>query len=119
MTFTAPPPLVLTPSRGFVVGVIGVAWSAEPSFEITGRAGRMHTAEVIGIAVRGEGLPRDLFTAALLGAVVRAPDGTLSRITGVESFCTVSQWTGAKIGVLLVPVSETAGGVEVQAPAVR
>lgn len=93
-------------SWGFQAGVIQVSWTREPPFTITGRPGCVHTATITEIAVDREALESAVVNAALVGLVVRAPDGALSRITGMESFCTVIQPRGAALGLLLVPMEE-------------
>jgi hypothetical protein len=97
---------------GFTAGVLHVSWTngtdAAPT-EIAGRPGRLFSAQIDGCVTRSEMLLRDMVNQALVGLVVRAPDGKLSRIAGVESFATMRLGTGptGKIGVLLVPVDET------------
>lgn len=101
--FKPPDPLSLVPSDGFSAGVITVRWKAsEGSYVITGRDGRCYVADIT-IDKRGQ-LDRDLGTKALQGLIVRAPDGSLARIAGVESFATTG--LHGPVGLLLVPVDE-------------
>lgn len=100
--FRAPDPLLIVPARGFVAGVIDVVWRLESPIEIAGREGRMYSAD-IGINIRGQ-LPRDVGVKALQGLVVRAPDGSLARVAGVESFAT--HGLIGPVGLLLVPLDE-------------
>lgn len=94
-------------SYGFTAGVLRVAWTREPPFTIAGRDGQVFTAILTEVNVDRSMLPTDAVDAALRGLVVRAPQGRLARITGVERHCTMQQGLGASLGILLVPVEES------------
>lgn len=106
--FTAPPRPALVPSKGFTAGVLSIEWTGD-SLEITGREGRLFTARVAAIDTYREMLDSKLAFSSLVGLVVKAPDGSLARITGVETFLqlrfSVSGPAG-DIGLLLAPVDE-------------
>lgn len=103
-TFTPPPttPLIC----GFTAGVIRITWARDNSYTISGRDGQMFAAEITEMHVRAT-LPTDVIRQALHNLIVRAPDGRLSRITGVEMFCMHSQGADATLGILLVPLEES------------
>lgn len=103
------PPLPTPISYGFTAGVLRVLWTREPPIEISGRAGLMFMARLAECHTRTETLGRDLVNAGLTGLVVRAPNGTLSRIASVESYATTNlggTGHGETLGVLLVPIDE-------------
>lgn len=92
---------------GFTAGILQISWLDEPPWSIPDR-GLVYPAQITECHTHSEALPRDLVNAALIGLVVRAPDGRLSKITGVESFATMSLSSAiGRIGLLLVPVEES------------
>lgn len=105
MSFERPrPPLTIA---GFTAGVMRISWENEDSYEIKGRAGRVHVGEIVechGGATRS--LPREMIGTALHGLVVQSPDGAICRVVGVESHCLSTLGVGERIGVLLVPLQE-------------
>lgn len=108
--FVRPEPYVVPPDdlRGFTAGVLRIEWTQPAeSFEFAGRAGRMFTARIVECRTRRETPQSDAVSTSLQGLVVRAPDGALSRVAGVEMFCSMIQYVGAPIGLLLVPVEES------------
>jgi hypothetical protein len=108
--FTKPEPYTPDPSDllGFSAGVLRLEWKQPAeSFGISGRAGRLHIAQIVEFRTRRGMLQSEAVSASLNGMIIRAPDGALSRVSGVEMFCTMIQVTGAAIGLLLVPVEET------------
>lgn len=104
MTFSPRPPAPL--SYGFGAGVIRIAWTREPLFAVKGREGYVYTATITEINVDRGTLPSEVVRGALFALIVRAPDGVLSRIVGVEMFCTMHQTVGAWLGLLLVAIEE-------------
>jgi hypothetical protein len=100
--FTRPPdPPPLVPSKGFTAGVLAIEWAGD-SYEITGR-GHVHTA-ILRVNTDDGWLPRAAVNEALLKAIVRAPDGSIACVHGVESFCSMQLVDGERIGVLLKPL---------------
>lgn len=106
--FTTPAPYTPDPADllGFSAGVLRLEWDQPTeSFEIRGRAGRVYTARLAEIRT-----PRGIINTgdldALVGLIVRSPDGVLSKVTGVERFVSMIQVTGASVGLVLVPVEE-------------
>ena len=98
-----PPPV----SYGFTAGILRVAWIREPPATVTGRPEcRLQVAHIVECHSRTETLPRDLVNTALIGLIVRSPDGALSRIIGVESPVTMGLGVGSNLGILLSPVDE-------------
>lgn len=85
-----------------------VSWARDKPYAIAGREGQMFAAEITELGVHATyGLPTDIARQALRNLIVRAPDGVLSRITGVEVFCTVHQGVGSTLGILLVSIDES------------
>lgn len=92
---------------GFTAGVIRITWARDKPYVVTGCEGQMFAAEIAELDVAAShGLPTEVVRQALSDLVVRAPDDVLSRITGVEMFCTHHQGVGATLGILLVPLNE-------------
>lgn len=108
--FTRPEPYIVPPDDllGFAAGVLRVEWSQPAeSFEITGRTGRMFTATIVECRTRTPSLKRDDVLTALIGIIVRDPDGRLCKIVGVDSHCTMRLGINAPLGLLLVPAEES------------
>lgn len=95
-----------TDNPGFTVGVLRISWLPDAPYTITGHPGQVYSAQLAECHTRTETLPRDAVNAALRGVVVRAPDGKLSVIRGVESYATMHLHAGMPIGLLLVPMEE-------------
>ena len=96
--------------RGFRAGVVNIAW-AQPvdASVIAGRDGRVLVAQVTDVRTQTGRLKIEDARATLHGTIVRAPDGALSRITGVQTFLMpeiMVNGPGGEIGLLLVPVEE-------------
>lgn len=91
---------------GFEVGVLRVAWTHDPASILPGRPGLLHPAQISELRTRRRLLPRDVVHRALQGVFVHGPDGSLSRIAGVESPCTTALAAGSPLGVLLEPVED-------------
>lgn len=100
MSFEPRSPAPSSPSPGFAAGVLRVAWSRAPSLPGT------FSATIVECRTRSRLFPRDLIVGALTGMIVRAPDGQLSRIAGVESSAGAGLCAGSEIGLLLVAVRE-------------
>jgi hypothetical protein len=111
--FTRPEPYAPEPADllGFSAGVLRIEWTQPAeSFEITGRPGRVYVALVVECRTSSGRLKIEDARATLHGTIVRAPDGTLSKITGVQTFLTGHVSVGGPegdLGLLLVPVEET------------
>lgn len=92
---------------GFTAGVLRIAWAGRLPDAITGQPGLVYPAQIVECATRAETLPAGILKASLMGLVVRAPDGQLSRVTGVEAFATMHLGpANGSLGLLLVPVEE-------------
>lgn len=90
------------------LGVLDITYRrpAEP-YTITGREGRMFVADIVACRTGSGRVSLDRGRAMLQGAVVRAPDGAISKIVGVETFCMPEMGVGGPmgiLGILLVPV---------------
>jgi hypothetical protein len=101
------PPELCTPIKHegpcFGAGVLTIVWADEPPFTLTGR-GPVYVVVIVDCDTASESLSRDLVNAALHGLIVRAPDGSLGRIAGVESHCITPLGVGQNLGLLLAPV---------------
>lgn len=89
---------------GFDVGVLRIEWVTDPDREpwtIPGRLGKVWPALIAECRTKRQTLDRDAVHAALLGVVVRGPDGHLAVIRGVESPATMSLYVDVQIGLLL------------------
>lgn len=92
-------------STGFDVGILRIEWLPGAPWSVHGRP--VYPAQIAECQNRNESMPRDMVNAALHGVLVRAPDGTLGVIRGVESFATMNLSPAiGQIGILLVPVDE-------------
>lgn len=107
--FVKPDPYVVSAADllGFSAGVLRLVWKQPAeSFEVSGRTGRVFVAVVVDCRTRNGTMDRSTATAALAGAIVWSPAGVLSKIAGVEAYCTMFTFIGDPLGLLLVPVEE-------------
>jgi hypothetical protein len=113
MKFTPPEPYQVPPLDlvGFDAGILRVRW-VQPveSFEVSGRTGRVYVARVVECRTRTGRIKTEGARAMLHGMIVRAPDGALSRIAGLETFLMMEMGVSGPagdVGILLVPVGES------------
>jgi hypothetical protein len=111
--FTRPEPYTPDPVDllGFGAGVLRLEWKQPTeSFVVTGRPGRVFVASVVECRTSTGTMKNGYAHETLHRTCVRAPDGTLSRITGVETFLIGHVSVGGPagdLGLLLVPVEES------------